>query len=361
MDADPADAFDWFADWAEGTSPLYAVLSDRIQDDPFLLDVASEARTPSTIPHLLFAAVHARLLDGAATPLREYYPSVVDDPRDPDERVFDLFRSFVADHEDTVRETIRTRRTQTNAVRRTAALYPAFSYVAQHAADGVSDAAESTDEPPSSPLAIVEVGPAAGLNLRWDDYRYDYGDHVVGDPATEVTIESAIRDGSPPLPETPPQVAARLGIDLNPLDVTAPADVTWLRALVWPEHTDRHALLEETIPVARRNPPEIVEGDALERLPELVQQLPRDAARVVYNTQVLYQFTEDDRERFRDVVRDLGRDQPLYWVSGEGAHPDYDEAIELTITLATGGELKELRTVAYQQHGRWVAWPDASR
>src|SRR5580700_5480496 len=34
-----------------------------------------------------------------------------------------------------------------------------------------------------------------------------------------------------------PEVVWRAGLDLNPLDVTDPADLTWLEALIWPKHT----------------------------------------------------------------------------------------------------------------------------
>lgn len=343
----PAEVFDWFADWADDTSPLYALLSRRIMDDEFLLDVASEVRDDQPPPHLLFAAVHARLLDGAETPLRDYYPSIVGDAdRDPDERAFTLFRDFVESHEAGIRRVVSIRRTQTNAVRRCAALYPSFAHVAREAAD--------RGEPDN--LALLEIGPSAGLNLRWDDYRYEFGNVVVGHPDAPATINSRIEAGDPPLPDVPPKVTDRLGVDLNPLDVTNPEDETWLRALVWPEHTDRHDRLDQVIPVVRADSPEVVQGDAVELLPELVRRLPEDATRVVYNTHVLYQLGDDERETIREHIRELGREQPLYWVSGEGAYPEYEEGIELLITRASDGELDETFVGGYQQHGRWVVW-----
>ncbi len=36
-----------------------------------------------------------------------------------------------------------------------------------------------------------------------------------------------------------PEVVWRAGLDLNPLDVTNPADLAWLEALIWPEHAHR--------------------------------------------------------------------------------------------------------------------------
>lgn len=139
--------------------------------------------------------------------------------------------------------------------------------------------------------------------------------------------------------------------------MTDPADVTWLQALVWPEHTDRHALLADSIPVVCENPPEVITGDVFEHLSELVHGLPADSTPVVYNTQVLYQFTEDQRERFTDLVRDISREKPFYWVSGEDPHPDYDEIIALSIAHVRDGTIEEDVVTAYQPHGRWIAWP----
>jgi len=42
-------------------------------------------------------------------------------------------------------------------------------------------------------------------------------------------------DRMPPLPDDPPAVAWRVGLDLNPLDVRDPEAARWLEALIWPE------------------------------------------------------------------------------------------------------------------------------
>ena len=39
----------------------------------------------------------------------------------------------------------------------------------------------------------------------------------------------------------------RAGLDLNPLDVTDPADVAWLEALIWPEHAHRRDRLRAAV------------------------------------------------------------------------------------------------------------------
>ena len=108
---------------------------------------------------------------------------------------------------------MRARATQTNEAGRCAVLLPVLAALPQ-------------------PLALLEVGASAGLCLYPDRYAYRYGDQVLG--AGEPVLDCAATGVAPP--PARPEVVWRAGLDLNPLDVTDPADVAWLDALIWPEH-----------------------------------------------------------------------------------------------------------------------------
>ncbi|WP_435175084.1 DUF2332 domain-containing protein [Halorussus sp. AFM4] len=352
MDRDDLPAhFEWFADWCVGTSPLYERLARGVAADPDLLALAAETPEGRSPAHLLFAAVHSLLLAGREAPLADYYPTVVADARDPDDGdPVAAFRECCLANADEIRDLLATRRTQTNSVRRCTALLPAFETVSRRASRGRADC-DSRE-----PLALVEVGPSAGLNLLWDRYLYDYDPAGrYGDPESVVRIESAVRAGDPPLPAAFPPVASRVGVDVNPLDVTDEADARWLRALVWPEHAERHRTLRRSLAAAREHPPDLREGDALELLPEVVAELPDDRPVCLFDTQVRYQLGDDERDRFDALVADLGADRELYWVSGDAAADEYDQAIDLTLTTVDGG-LRTERLGVYQQHGEWIAW-----
>lgn len=358
-----AERFEGFADWCVGTSPLYERLARGVARDEFLLDLAGDVPEGKSPPHLLLAGVHDRLLAGVDHPLARFYPSVVDDPLDPTETdpVPD-FRNFCEAHAVDLRETFHSRRTQTNAVRRCAALLPGFERVSR--------------EVDREPLSLLEVGPSAGLNLTWDRYRYEYGDLegagpparvTVGPPDAPVTIESDVRGRvRPPLPGDAdaggepdagfPPVADRVGVDLNPLDVTDPADVRWLHALVWPEHDERHRVLSGAVEAARAAPPRIREGNAVGDLAEVAGELPADAPLVVYDTQVRYQLSESAREAYRRAIVDLaGEGRPVHWLTGSEGVPD-EEAIWLEHGVVADGGVDLEKIGAYQQHGRWVRW-----
>jgi hypothetical protein len=390
-----ADHFEWFADWCVGTSPLYERLARGVADDPELLDLAGETPGDRTPANLLFASVQFLLLSGREHPLADYYPSVAGespvtassdsaasasassdldlssalDPAESDP--LPAFRNFCLSHTDEIRDLLRHRRTQTNSVRRCAALLPAFEEVSRRAS-GTSRRASAGSTPDSrasrrnsgdsrEPLALVEVGPSAGLNLLWDRYEYDYGEAGrYGDSDSPVRIESAVREGSPPLPQQLPPVASRVGVDLDPLDVTDEADARWLRSLVWPEHEERHRLLESALEVARENPPDLREGDALELLPAVVTEIPDDRPVCVFDTQVRYQFDDETRQRFDALLAELGADRDLSVLSGDRESEAYEQAIDLTLTT-DDGDWTDPRTeclASYQAHGEWVAWTE---
>src|SRR6056297_779714 len=93
--------FEWFADWCVGTSPLYERLARGVADDPDLLALADETPDGRSPAHLLFAAVHDRLLAGRDGALADYYPTVADDPRDPRESdPYPAFREFCLSNAD---------------------------------------------------------------------------------------------------------------------------------------------------------------------------------------------------------------------------------------------------------------------
>jgi len=337
---DLADQFRELAGWADGSDSLYAHLCRRAAEDPDVLSLAEAVPEGRQAPHLLLAAVQYLLVRDDDQPLASYYPGLTDDPCDPDADCYLAFREFCLDNADALEPILGTRRTQTNSVRRSAVLYPAIAHVAARV-DG--------------PLALVELGPSAGLNLLFDRYRYDYDGRVVGAPASPVTIESEIHGGDPPLPEAPPDVHSRVGVDLNPLDATDPADADWLRALVWPSHTARRELLDGALQVAHDDPPRLVEGDLLEDLPAVLDGIPDDVPVCVVNTLVLYQVPEAVCSALETALHERMAERSLHWLTGA---PELSggESVDLDWVRREAGAVRRDRLVEHDPHGAWVEW-----
>lgn len=336
-----SEQFNQFVEWCADRSPLYAHLSTVVARNQELLKLAGTVPEGRSVPLVFLAGVHSLVLQQPDHQLGAYYPTCVSDPRAPDEELGEAFRQFCRANEARLTDILCHRRTQTNEIGRCAALYPALARVGERV-DG--------------PLAVVDVGASAGLNLLFDRYTYRYGDGTYGAEDSPVTMRTQFTDSTTPrLPASGPDIGSRIGVDVCPLSVTDESDVRWLRALVWPEHTARHDRLQAAIELARESQPELVAGDAIESLPTIVDKVPESQSVCVMNTQTLYQFSDDDRGRFRETLSSISEERPIYWLSGEVISITR-EAPELTCARVDGGPIEPETLAEYDSHGRWIRW-----
>jgi hypothetical protein len=295
---------------ARGVSPVYERLSYAVAQDAELLALLEAVPAVKQQPNLLFGVV--RFLGGP-----------VGDPA--------AFREYLTAHWPVVEAQLLTRATQTNEAGRCAVLLPVLARLPQ-------------------PLALLEVGASAGLCLYPDRYGYRYGGRAVGDGVPVLDCDA---DGVAP-PVRVPEVVWRAGLDLNPLDVTDPADVAWLEALVWPEHAHRRARLRAAAAVAAAEPPLLVRGDLVDDLPALAARAPAGATLVVFHTSVLYQVPAPRREAFARTVRGL----PGHWVANEAPDvlpykglPDPPSGAAYNVLALDGVPLAFTRS-----HGQAMTW-----
>jgi len=334
--------FQWFAEReAEPAfSPLYARLCRGIAADPEVLALAADTPPDQPAPNLLLGAVHYLLLGGVTHPLAAFYPSLSSSP-DPGD-AYPAFHRFCLDHAADIRELLLTRRVQTNEVARCACLLPAFALVAR--------------QKPGAPLSLIEIGASAGLNLLWDRYGYDYDNgRRYGIPDSPLQIPCIWRgDILPPLPSPLPEAAFRVGIDLRPVDTSDSDAVLWLRALIWPEHHERVSRLQQALEIARTHRPEVIAGDALNLLPEIVVQAPRNTTLGIFHSLTIYQFTAEQRERLTSQLLELSMQRAIFRIAFErdlrAEHP------QLRLFSYTRGIAAEQVLANCSAHGRWLEW-----
>lgn len=323
------------------SSPLYEKLSLSISKDKDLLQIASHS-THGPVPNIFFAAVRYLLLKGNGPELSEFYPDiglssgVEGDP-------FPLFHSFCVENESSIDAILSCRFVQTNEVQRSSLLMPAFQFVLS-----------KTDKP----LAHIEIGASAGLNLLWDGYAYDYGSGVIYDKKdSEVRLECDLKGTLfPPLRSELPGVVYRSGIDLNPLSVVNDDDVLWLKALVWPEHRKRLQLLDSAINIARGHSPEIVKGDALEILPELMEEAPLNSSICITSTFMLNQFRKEKREELKDLISHEALSRSIYFIYVEYVGYSQGSYPELHAIRYENAERQDEKLALCQPHGYWLEW-----
>jgi len=301
---------------------------------------ALAARAQPGQPHanLLFAAVHFLLLRGAGHPLRNFYATLGGMERGD---AFPAFRDFVVTHADQVAALVETRVTNTNEVARSCVLRAGFAALAER-------------EP--APLQLIEIGPSAGLNVIWDRYgmRYRRDGAMVMEiaPDAPLVLDCELRGEFMPPLSPAPVIAGRIGLERNPVNLSDADDRDWLRALVWPDQPQRLERLDRAIAMHREAPPEILRGDALALLPEVLAGVPPQAVACVYHTIAVYQFSDAMKRTLTTLLAEAGLRRPLWHLSFEFDGTDY----ALTLTRHHKGLDQPHMLAVAQAHGGWMAW-----
>lgn len=331
-----------------GDCPLYELIANAAADDPEIQSVTVTAQPGQPPANMLFAAVHFALLGGADHPLRRWYGHLLkagESEAPVNAAAYDAFRDFVLTHRAIIEPLIAARVTNTNEVRRSTFLRAGYSAIA--AETGKS-------------LGIIEMGPSAGLNLNWDRYAYAYhlpdGTVLRGGRASSLELDCTVRGVAPPVPEAPPAVASRVGLELNPVDLTSEADRRWLVALLWPSQPDRMVRLQGALTIAASHPPPIRPGDALENIGLALAELPGDAAAIVTHSLVTYQWTEAMRTQLNDMLLETSRSRPVHRLSAEfkieGESWDYP----LRLDIYDQGAMETRILGGVHHHGAWIDW-----
>jgi hypothetical protein len=284
---------------ATGTSPLYERVAVALSESDGALRAIAAAPARKRHPTVILAALHDLALAGRAPALAAAY-AAADGDAAAGAAIDTLLRMT-----DAVVSTAARRPVRTDVTGRCAVLYPAIAEAAQRT--GVNA------------VGLVDVGCSAGLNLNVDRVAVTYGTgESLGDPSSPVRVSASVVGDRAIPTRAVPEVVARVGVDLDPVDVTDPDDARWLRACVWPDQPERMAQLDAEIALAATAPPLLLRGDALEVLPDALARVPADALPVVTTTWALSGFPLENRLRFLHRLDEAALGRPVAWVSVEG-------------------------------------------
>ncbi len=230
---------------------------------------------------------------------------------------------------------------QTNEVARAAVLWPGMLEIARRF---------------GPKMEWIEIGSSGGLNLNMDRFGYQLGATRSGDPMSALQLSPGWEGASPR--DTPIEVVDRVGIDMQPLDMSDPVIAERMLAYIWPDQTERVARAQTAIIIARAWPPPIVKGDAAEFLVPLLAE-PQDAGRtrVVFHSIMLQYLPPEARARVRQTIEAAGArataERPLAWLSME--FQDKVPTAELRLRCWPGTEAEE--TLAHvHPHGAQLIW-----
>jgi hypothetical protein len=282
-----------------GASPLYkhVALALSESDEALLAIEAAPARKRN--PTVILAALHDLALAGRAPALAAAY-AAADADAAASAAIDTLLQMTDAVADIAVRRPVRADETGRHAV-----LYPA-----------IAEAARRTG---ANAVGLIDVGCSAGLNLNVDRVGITYGNGPsLGEPSSPVQLRSRIAHRRSVPARVIPEVVARIGVDLDPIDVTDADAARWLRACLPPDQPERIARLDAEMALTATAPPVLLSGEAAELLPDAVARVPANALPVVTTTWALSQFPLETRQRFLCRLEAAAAGRTVAWVSAEG-------------------------------------------
>lgn len=369
-----ADHFLAFGQSAErdgGTT--YGAICRGVAADPALLDLLAGTPEAQRRPNLLLAAVHFLLLGGTEHPLARHYDSVqffrtgvpVQETAAESTGVAADFADFCLTHRAALLPLLATRSTQTNEVGRCAALLPAFATIA-------------ATYPPGQPLALLDLGTSAGLNLLFDHYAYDYRQRSdgallqAGAATSAVRLDCVVRNPLSDLPALDlPAVASRTGLDQSPIDPTTTDGALWLLACAWPDNLPRFARLQAALTVAATTParPALHTGDIVDDLAPVAAGLDRSVPLVIFHSWVAAYLTAERQRDLVAAIAALAGSGPLHHLYAESPvdtpglptplspspRPGPDVATAL-VHVDHHRDEAPVRLADMHPHGKWLHW-----
>jgi len=336
-----------FVGVTDSRAPLYARMARGLAEAPEVLEILAAAPPSKQLPVTLFAAIHDLVLAEVSEPLAAWYPNLTPTPR-TDDPVPSMLE-FCARRRAELVELVGTRTPQTNEIGRSALLLIGLSRVAEDV----------------GPLAQLDIGASAGLNLLADRFSYDYAGHRLGTGAIKLTcgIRGKPRPGR--LPVRMPQITSRVGLDANPVDVGDVEQVRWLEACVWPDQKDRFERLRLALSEASEANLDVIRGDAVDDLPQAIARLGPGHP-VLTTSWVLNYLGEAGQRQFMQAADELGcsRDMSLVCYEAPNLTPGLDwpqdqAAEDLSVLrLFTWRDRRRSDAVLAKghPHGYWLTW-----
>jgi len=325
-------------------SALYGELLRRMAGDveaggptwDLLADHAT-ASLGAAYPLRVLGGAHRLALTGGAPDLAAHLPSTGGDG-DAD-GAWAALGALMAAHPPEILDAL-TRPPQTNEVGRSASLVGGLLVVA--AETGL-------------PVRALEIGSSAGLNLRFDRYRYEQGDRGFGPRDSTVRFTGLWADGQPPF-EAPLEVAERRGCDLDPIDATTDEGRLTLLSYVWPDQRERFERMAAALEIAAEVPAVVDRADAVEWLTRHLADPAPGRVTVVFHS-IMWQYLPDETQATATrIIAAAGARAsaaaPLAWLRLEPF--DHMKFPELRLTTWPGGAERILANCSF--HTGPVEW-----
>ena len=234
---------------------------------------------------------------------------------------------------------------QTNEVQRSAALLPGLLWIAART---------------GRPLALLEIGASAGLNLWCERWLHAHGSWQWGDPAAPLSLCTDWQGGIPSEACADLRVIERAGCDAHPIDLRQPGEGLRLASFIWPDQPERLARLnaarQAVVGWMAKESLVLQQARALDFVTAQLAAPRRGRATVLMHSVVWQYIDAAEQAAISAELEAAGArasaDAPLAWLRFEP--PGADGHCELRCRLWPGGA--DHRLAEAHPHVAWLRW-----
>lgn len=288
----------------------------------------------------LCGAINHLALTGTDTLLQSVYPPRPNFEFLNDDTVWDIINGAFERHYGAIIRFMKSA-PQTNEVRRSAALIPAYHAIARCF---------------DMPINLFELGASAGLNLYPDLYGIQTDEFSIN-PGSRLVLSPEWRGDNPVIGEL--SISRRKACDLTPVDISNDANCIRMLAYIWPDQIKRVTRTKAAIDLAQNNPDHLVEqSDAIEWLEKCLNDRGKNHVSVFHHTIAWQYFPTALQAKGEALFKTHGSKAtsaaPLIRLSMESDGKGAGEGALLTMTVWPSGKTYQLGRADF--HGRWVDW-----
>jgi hypothetical protein len=295
-----------------------------------------DARSTYSRPGLrLSGSFHYLALAGEPT-LGRHYPSV---GGDGDARRAWYAASAILDRDSELVERLFCENIQTNESLRSMPILGAFLYLAGTFA---------------LPFRIFEIGASAGLNSRFDRFRYVGDDWQWGNADSPLVLQNRTIAGRPANTDASIRIVERHACDAHPIDVGDMRAVRRLQSFVWPDQVERLHRLQAALAVATDLPVKVEREGFATWLPREARPQNGSVA-VVLQSIVEEHLPPAQRDELHATIDRIGQTAsskaPFAYVRMEQEGAAYDTTVR---TWPSQDTLVICRSDGHAQDIRWM-------
>lgn len=292
--------FEAYAETVKDDSPLYSYIAKHLaQSETLMLHLKPHFFNANFISLYLTALL--KQLYQHDHSLRDYFLNFTSTPLKPDKDLIKNMISFQSEHFNDILRDIEHYSLKKNVVERSSVLIPVIQHIMNLSGHKTFN--------------VIELGSIGGLLLNYDWYGYTFNKKIAIGNTDDFNMKiklNGFEEGFDVNHLMHPNT--KIGITNRKMDLSSEEDYLWLLSLYFPEETKLRKHFIKARKVFQHHPVEIIEGDEISLLPNVIEGMPEDEPIIIFHIHVTKNWSDEKKQTLMDIITKYSNNYEIYHV-----------------------------------------------